>query len=121
MLVYLAFSSGVMVNLHYCMNRLSSTELFSSAGLQCNKCGMHTEKSHGCCRDEVKIVKMDDDQRFAAVADLSIPAMEALIAVPSPFIDAPFVNATSFIPHAPHSPPDVTEQGLFVEIGVFRI
>ena len=44
LLCYLALTTGVIVNLHYCMNRLASTELFASESKQCGKCGMHTDE-----------------------------------------------------------------------------
>jgi len=33
---YLAVSSGIVVNFHYCMNKLSSTELFAAEGKKCD-------------------------------------------------------------------------------------
>ena len=62
LLCYLAFSCGVMVSFHYCMDKLASTEFFTSGDKQCGKCGMHMDDAHGCCRDEVQVVKIDDDQ-----------------------------------------------------------
>ncbi len=121
MFVYLVVTSGVMVNFHYCMNKLSSTELFASGGKQCDKCGMHKERSHGCCHDDVKIVKMDDDHRFAAEMDLNILSIQPVVGLPSAYTDAPFVNLTGLVAHRPEAPPNWSEQGLFAEIGVFRI
>ncbi|RYY58254.1 MAG: hypothetical protein EOO05_17020 [Chitinophagaceae bacterium] len=118
---YLAFTCGVMVNSHYCMDKLASTQLFSSGSKQCGKCGMHMTDTHGCCRDEVQVVKMDDDQRPTAAIDLAIPSFEPVVAVPSEFIAASFYNFDEHRLSAFHSPPILPPQDISVEISVFRI
>ena len=52
---------------------------------------MHTDESHGCCRDEVKIVKMDDDQQVTVDFSYSLPSIEALTHETSEFIIASFI------------------------------
>jgi len=120
-MIYLGVSTGVVVNYHYCMDRLASTQLFGKETKVCGKCGMHIDQSHGCCRDEVKVVKMDDDQRlaFSFVAAIQAPAL------PAPdysdyfadfFPDAlPPKNLTS------HSPPLLNEQDTWLRNRVFRL
>ena len=53
-LCYLAVTSGVIVNFHYCMNRFASMQWFVAENKNCPTCGMKINKAHGCCRDEVK-------------------------------------------------------------------
>lgn len=117
---YLAVTSGVIVNFHYCMDKLASTELFAGAGKKCGKCGMHTDQSHGCCHDEVKIVKMDNDQKVSQELSFSFNAVAILSHAPSAFLVSPFLNTTVTKLLADHSPP-FSEQDIYLRNGVFRI
>ena len=121
LLSYFALSTGVMVNFHYCMNRLASTEFFAGETKECPKCGMHIETSHGCCRDEVKIVKIDDDQKVNNVVSFDFFALTALVQRPSEFIIASFYNAGSERHFQNHSPPLLSSQDTYLQNRVFRI
>ena len=118
---YFAVSSGVVVNFHYCMNRLASTELFVLEGKKCEQCGMDIHKSHGCCHDEVKVVKMDSDQKVTAAVTMELPSQDVLFQLPSDFIAASFYNASLQKHNQDHSPPLLTEQDTYLHNRVFRI
>ena len=118
---YLAFTCGVMVNFHYCMDKLASAEIFSAGSAKCGKCGMHMDTAHGCCRDEVQVLKMDDDQRPTAAVDLVIPSLEPLFQLPSEFIATSFYNFGGQQIVEEYSPPINYKQDLCVELSVFRI
>ena len=60
--IYLGTSTGIALNVHYCMGKFSSVELFHHD--KCGKCGMQTAK--GCCKDEVKIVKLSDTHKVVS-------------------------------------------------------
>lgn len=121
MMGYLAFSSGVMFNFHYCMNKLDSVKIFASASKKCGKCGMHTDASHGCCRDEVKIVKIDDEQKVTATIDFSFTSLQAPAQVPSAYILTAFINSNEASHRIDHSPPLPATQDLCSLHCVFRI
>jgi hypothetical protein len=121
LLCYLAVSSGVIINFHYCMNRLASADFFSGESKRCSKCGMHTGDSNGCCRDEVKIVKMNDDQKLTAEFSFSLPAIDALVHKVSDFIVASFYNVPEASHYQNHSPPLLSAQDTYLQNSVFRI
>ena len=121
LVIYLAVSTGVLVSDHYCMNRLASTKLFSATSKTCGKCGMTTERSHGCCRDEWRIVKMDDDQRLSLLADWklempALPAIQWMDTQSSLFALATHPTLAGNLP-----PPPLHRQDTYLQIGVFRI
>lgn len=121
MMGYLAFSSGVMFNFHYCMNKLDSVQLFAPASKKCGKCGMHTDASHGCCRDEVKIVKIDDEQKITAAIDFSVQALQLPAQVPSAYILTAFINSDETGHSTDHSPPLSATKDMRSLLCVFRI
>ena len=119
--VYLLMSCGVIINSHYCMNKLDSTGFFSEAAEVCGKCGMHINDSSGCCRDEVKVIKLDDDHKVTVQNVFSLPTLEAIVSTPSEFIVAPFVNNNVPEEIWDHSPPLPDGRSLHIKNSVFRI
>ncbi len=120
LICYIAVTCGVVVNFHYCMNRLASVQLLVSESKVCGQCGMHIKKSHGCCHDEIKIVKVQDDQQKAqAVPSLQVP--DVIAVAPSAFIVVPFYNINELRHGHNHSPPLITEQDTYLQNCVFRI
>ncbi len=61
-LVYFAVSSGVVMEVHYCMGKVAGAELYTGDNDHCGKCGMK-EKKGGCCQDEFKVYKLEDSHK----------------------------------------------------------
>ena len=122
MVCYLAASSGVIVNFHYCMNKLASTEFFAAENKKCGKCGMNIHKSKGCCHDEVQVVKLEDDQKVVSGISFELAQLDELVQIPSAFISTSFINSEPQHRHYDnHSPPLLTGQDIYLENRVFRI
>lgn len=60
--IYLGVSTGIAMNVHYCMDKISSVDLTQGKD-KCGKCGMK-KGNNGCCRDEFKIVKLSDAHKL---------------------------------------------------------
>ena len=88
-LVYLAVSSGIIVNSHYCMGKLESWSLALTENTQCGNCGMEKKAAEntGCCKDEFKHLKLELDQKSnkAVVYNFNVVESESII----PFISYP--------------------------------
>jgi hypothetical protein len=103
------------------MNRLASTQLFATEKKFCGKCGMHTKKSNGCCHDEVKVVKLQQDQNTITGFAYDLPSIGATVNIPSEFIVAAFYNIDEQRHFHNHSPPLLSAQDTYLQINVFRI
>jgi hypothetical protein len=70
LLLYVTVSSGFTVHLHYCMGELVESNLTHSDETTCGGCGMEKDSSSndGCCKDEHKQVKVDQDKKLAEIA-----------------------------------------------------
>lgn len=70
LLLYVTVSSGFTVHLHYCMGELVESNLTHSDEPTCGGCGMEKDSSSndGCCKDEHKQVKVDQDKKLAEIA-----------------------------------------------------
>ena len=119
---YLLLSIGVSVNFHYCMNKLDSMHFFATESTYCNKCGMHIQKSHGCCRDEVKVVKVEDDQNKVASLHFELPQLAIVSQTPSEYLSASFYNGADLEKKGNEFyPPPLSESETYLKNCVFRI
>ena len=117
--LYLGMSSGIAMELHYCMGRLAGIEWFSSDNDRCGRCGIK-EKKGGCCSDEYKFVKLQDAHKQTGHDPLKCPVAEAPAVVfhPAPALPpADCLPVTCHLP-APPSPPDRCVQAMLC---IFRI
>jgi len=117
--LYFAFSTGVVINLHYCMERFDSLQIGATKSDVCGKCGMHTDSSNGCCHDQVKIFKITDDQLFAGL-NYQFTAPVAINNSSTLFADEPLFNTVKHAVFNNHSPP-LSEQDTYLQNCVFRI
>ena len=121
MMAYLLLSTGVVVNFHYCMNQLASTQFYGEKQELCGQCGMDAESSHGCCRDEIKVIKMDDDHQLLSLTAWFLQA-PALVAVETSTYFLDFVPALADQDAIRnHSPPSFHKQDTYLRNCVFRI
>ncbi len=75
--LYLAFSCGLVVNMHYCMGELAEISYHSSPKSDdCGYCGM---EDSDCCHDDLKVFKPDDIHKNSLVVKFEIPAFSGLI------------------------------------------
>lgn len=58
---YLGLSCGFAYNMHFCMGKFSSVDLFRTGDNKCAKCGMKNRQ--GCCTSKVTVVKITDSQQ----------------------------------------------------------
>lgn len=116
--LYITLTSGVMVNIHYCMGRIAAVNYGHEEDKNCGKCGM--DQKEGCCQTEHKLLKAGGDH-------LNVQKLTAFFPIPS---DVPpeFPDFITFTYHSRdhhysqyHSPPDARGNNLGLYNCVFRI
>ena len=117
--IYIAISSGVVVNIHYCMGKMSSVKLQAWTPSSCG-CGKKMESKKGCCKTELKVVKIEDAQK-ATYADLAIQAPVTPLVTELNLLQTPFYNTQSVVFPQEHSPPVNLGQETYLRNCVFRI
>ena len=116
--IYLMMSSGIAMEVHYCMGKKLGVEFYSTARSKCSRCGMK-EKKGGCCHDEHKFVKLSNEHK-------NITA-DNVFKAPPVNIAAPVFNYTDFLPSVPvisfhcNASPDIPKPGICILHCVFRI
>ncbi|MEP6627013.1 MAG: hypothetical protein ABJA32_03475 [Ginsengibacter sp.] len=77
--VYLATSSGATVYIHQCMGKMIAWELLENEGSSCTKCGMHKNAPTDCCKDHVKVLKVQNDQSLPNANHAKVIGQSAIL------------------------------------------
>ena len=102
------------------MGDLAGVELGTPKSKECGKCGMPVQKKAGCCQDEIKVVKLQQDQAAASFVVFAFGVQQAMPVVGSFFLQTPVLVAQHYIPPA-HAPPLINKQETYLRNCVFRI
>ena len=119
LVLYVAFSTGVVISFHYCMNDLDSLQLGTAKTEICGKCGMHQEDANACCNDEVRIFKIQDDQQVSAIG-FKFSTPDEVTATFPVWEEISIFNSTHQLFLNNHSPP-ISKQDTYLQNCVFRI
>ena len=118
--LYLLVSSGLLLEIHHCMGRISEAGITWIGGDkedQCGKCGMDKqEEGNHCCKDEYKLVKLSADQKAASQQVVPDAPVAILISLQWPELYQADINLhseNSGRPHAPPPPLSISKQELF--------
>ncbi len=117
--VYMAVSSGIALELHYCMGDKAGMELFGSSSDSCGRCGM-TEKDTGCCHDEYKFYKLSDSHKTVS-NDIDLAASSFKVVNDHYIYDWQMPDNTALTAVNNYSPPDHTAPPACIMNCVFRI
>jgi hypothetical protein len=118
-LVYLSTSSGMVLNVQYCMGELSSVKVEGFSRDKC-KCAA-SEKSFGCCSNEYKVAKIKEPHA-ASIIHYSIDAPVANTTSGVSLINySPTLSAGQLIRSSDSSPPLRTSPHIYIKNCVFRI
>jgi len=119
LVLYVAFSSGVVLSFHYCMDTFDSVQLGANKSDYCGICGMHKEKGNECCKDEVKIFKIQDDQQTSAIS-FKFSTPDAIVTDMPVWNETTLISTTQQLFLHTHSPP-LSKQDTYLRNCVFRI
>ena len=106
-LLYISTSTGATIHMHYCMGKMAGWGLIASSSDTCGKCGMEKidRNDNGCCKDEIKLIKNDSDQKSNPSAFQYISLLA--VSLPPAVIDCAAASLSSITEEKPvsHAPP----------------
>ncbi len=121
--VYFGISTGVTLQVHYCMGKLVNVGLVNKSDSHCDLCGMAKKNGHkGCCHDEQKTVKITQDQnRSTEPVYQVVHAPVAMVETnyPDAAMTARFSSEEKILYF--HEPPQVSGLAVYIRNCVFRI
>lgn len=121
-LLYLSATSGMVMNVHYCMGKFSSVSFGHEKDHNdgtCDKCGMLKTENH-CCKDEVTEVKLNDAHQTSSI-DFELSSISAiqpvkLIVLNDPEQGVPVPPLVAYV-----SPPPKTFNKVYLDVRTFLI
>ena len=121
MLIYFTVTTGFTVSMHYCMDKLDSAKISFTSEDECSKCGMDISGSDGCCRNEFKVVKLQQDQTQAFFTLINFSFSPQLNNTSYYLFDELLQpQKESYFNHA-HAPPLISKLDTYLVNCVFRI
>ena len=118
-MIYMVVSSGIAMEVHYCMGKEVGVAFYSSDNDKCGKCGM-TEKKEGCCNDEHKFYKLSDSHKNVS-NDIQFAIGDVAVITDYPLYNFALPVTTSSVAVINYSPPEDTGPAIFIRNCVFRI
>jgi hypothetical protein len=116
--LYLGVSSGIAMEIHYCMGKKSGIDLYASSDEKCGKCGMKAKA--GCCSDEHKFYKLNDSHKSVS-NDLNFETPVVFISTVFPVFDFFLAKDSSEEKINNHSPPLYSRPSACILNCVFRL
>lgn len=117
MLIYITASSGVVLNVHYCMGKVSSVQVDNFSEKLC-KCGAAASEMN-CCFSEFKVMKLEDSHKAAVIAQhiqLPVADLPTFISLIDLSKTLPTIKEQPLVPHPP-----LSSQNIYLKNRVFRI
>ncbi len=117
--LYMGISSGIAMDIHYCMGKETSVEFYGKGhNGQCDKCGMKNKK--GCCGEEHKFYKLADSHKSVS-NDINLS--NTIIAILTAFSLYNYCLPVSTVITTAnnYSPPDYARPSYCILNSVFRI
>ena len=118
--LYTTLTSGVAINVHYCMGKVAGIDLREAPAGKCQLCGKPS-KGMDCCKDEFKFCKVTESHQAAKALqqDFSI-AMN--IQLPVRILTVPALPVAKVLTGRDHpDPPEITDNHLFLQNCTFLI
>jgi hypothetical protein len=121
-LFYLSATSGMVMNVHYCMGKISSISFGHEQDHNdgtCDKCGMLKTENH-CCKDEVSEVKLNDAHQTSSI-DFELAGISATQPVKVIVLNDPEQGVTAPPVDTYVSPPPKTLNKVYLDVSTFLI
>jgi hypothetical protein len=119
-MMYMTVSSGIAMEIHYCMGEKAGVDFYQLSDEKCGKCGMKEQNKKGCCSDEHQFFKLEDSQK-KSVVDYSFQIGETSTIPPYPTFDRQLASNVATAQPVGHSPPLYVELPARILHGVFRL
>ena len=117
--LYMGVSSGIAMDIHYCMGKKAGADFYGGENEKCGKCGMKN-KASGCCNDEHKFYKLNDSHKTVS-NDLSFETPVAIISNIFPVYTSEIIHGSCKKSTLNNSPPQYQRQPACILYCTFRL
>lgn len=118
-LLYLSTSSGMVINVQYCFEKIASVELEGFG--ETNWCCTNSSEKSDCCSNELKVAKADVSPA-ASTVDYNIGAPVYFIKLLSFYgVSSVLSSSVKLLQSSDNSPPVTADTPIYIKNCVFRI
>jgi hypothetical protein len=115
--MYLGITSGLAVNIHYCMGKIADVQLDAYKETSC-KCG--NKKQMPCCNHQYEVLKVNDAHQ-QVTGDISIKTPEIILHTFDNLIALLSLPQTQQEVNIAYAPPLLSPPDIYIENCTFRI
>lgn len=115
--MYLGLTSGLAVNIHYCMGKIADVQLDAYKETSC-ECGKG--KKMPCCNHQYEVLKVNDAHQ-QVTGDISIKTPEITLHTFNALVALLSVPQTKQKVNFAHTPPLLSPPDIYIENCTFRI
>ena len=80
-LAYFTSISGATIYVHQCMGKVVDWTFQANEKEKCDNCGMHKNAANDCCKDEIKILKVNADHKQSEIVSSVFKISDVLLPV----------------------------------------
>ncbi len=122
--LYLATASVATVHLHYCMGHLITASLLDDSKDEhdCSKCGMSKKSNNGCCKDEHKVLKANQEHQVSKLTVETIKPFISQVLLPTAIYKVAIYKQTVRVRLLAYTPTDRWRHcPIYIQVQNFRI
>ncbi len=116
----MSVSSGIAMEIHYCMGERAGADFYGSDSDTCGRCGMKEQNKAGCCHDDHQFYKLEDSHK-KAVNDYNFSFGEIISLLQWPVYNWTIPSGIEKTIVHNNSPPGYIPRPARIQHGVFRI
>ena len=78
---YMISTSGATVYIHHCMGKVVDWNIQMADTHACDDCGMEKDNANSCCKDEVKVLKIDNADKHPEYLNSQLSFKDVILPV----------------------------------------
>jgi hypothetical protein len=118
--MYMAVSSGIAMEIHYCMGEKAGVDFYKKGSDKCGRCGMANQDTSDCCSDDHLFLKIHDSHQ-KTVNNIDYSLHNEMVAATVPVFEWTLPLEESFTQIYLFTPPDIPTIPARIFHGVFRV
>lgn len=80
-MAYMISTSGATLYVHHCMGKVVNWDMQMADTHTCDDCGMDKDKANSCCKDEIKVLKIDHADKHPEYSNTQLSFKEVILPV----------------------------------------
>lgn len=80
-MAYMFSTTGATVYIHHCMGNVVDWDFMKNDVDRCTTCSMEKDAENDCCKDEIKVLKIDEADKHPETADNQLSFKDVILPI----------------------------------------